>query len=133
MTRLINISEAVSIAFHALVIVAKSDKRINVIGLANEMGSSKHHIAKVMQRLHKENLVSSSRGPKGGFVLNKKPEELNLLYIYEMINGKIENTSCPMHYPECKYEICVFSNLTKEISSEFVKYLKNHSIGDFMN
>lgn len=133
MTKIINLSEAISIALHSLIIIAQSKDRKSVADLAELMSSSRHHIAKIMQRLNKAKLVSSTRGPKGGFILTKKSESISLLNVYEIIEGKIEVTDCPMDYQECKYNNCVFSDLTKKINSEFIKYLKNHTIGDFVN
>jgi len=132
MSKIINISEAISIAFHSMIIIARSENRKSVTDLAEMMSSSRHHIAKVMQRLTKGKLISSSRGPKGGFVISKKPENISLLNIYEIIEGEVELSTCPMDYHECKFNNCLFSDLTNKVSSEFLKYLKDHTIADFI-
>ncbi|MFC2128605.1 RrF2 family transcriptional regulator, partial [Bacteroidota bacterium] len=112
-------------------IIAKSNKKLNVNEIAKKNQSSRHHIAKVMQQLNKKNIVKSTRGPKGGFELNKKPENITLLEVYEIIDGKIEVSSCPMEYTDCKYKNCVFSDLASKINSDFIKYLEEHTIADF--
>jgi DNA-binding IscR family transcriptional regulator len=47
-------------------------------------------LPKVLQRLAQVGFLSSTRGPNGGFVLRKKPADINLLQIYEAIEGKLQ-------------------------------------------
>ena len=104
MSKIVTLSEAASIALHGIILVAKSDKLINVVQIADATSSSKHHVAKVFQRLVKEKFVNSHRGPSGGFSLNRKPEEITLLEIYEAIEGKIELTQCPLDKQICPFD-----------------------------
>ena len=67
MAKIFSLSEAASIAIHSMVLIARSDKMMNVVKIAERTGSSKHHVAKVLQRLVKEDYLSSVRGPHGGF------------------------------------------------------------------
>ena len=72
MAKVVSLSEAASLAIHAVVLIASSDKLVNVNQIAKATAASKNHLAKVMQRLVKSNLVSSTRGPSGGFLLKKE-------------------------------------------------------------
>lgn len=131
MAKIISLSEAVSIALHGIVLIAKSDKSINVQDIAQATYSSKHHVAKVMQRLVKANYLSSQRGPTGGFTLRKKPEDISLLDIWESVEGKIEITDCPLDKPECPFEHCLFNNITNKISREFRGYLESQTLDKY--
>ena len=73
MSKIINISEAASIAIHSVVAIAKSKVKLNATELAVSTNVSRNHLAKVMQQLTKFGYLSSDRGPKGGFILNKLP------------------------------------------------------------
>ena len=79
MSKIVTLSEAASIALHAMVLITRSTEKLNVGQIAESIDSSKHHVAKVMQRLAKENFVASNRGPSGGFVLKMKPERNNFV------------------------------------------------------
>ena len=97
MSNLINISEAASLALHGLVLIAKNQPlRINVKVLAEELNASQTHLAKVFQKLGKANLVRSLRGPAGGFELNKPADDITFLEIYEIIDGEIILSDCPL-------------------------------------
>ena len=94
MSKVIQISEATSLAFHAIVLIGRSGKVINVQYIADVTGASRHHLAKVLQRLVKDKFVKSLKGPAGGFVLNKNPEEITLFDIYQSIEGPVVETGC---------------------------------------
>ena len=132
MTRVVTISEAASIAIHSMVLIANSKKKINVTQLADAMGSSRHHVAKVVQRLVKEDILSSVRGPHGGFSLKKKPEDISLLKIFESIEGQIEITECPMDNPICPFDKCIMGNLVKKMTTEFRNYFQEHTLKDYI-
>ena len=91
MSKVVTISEAASLAIHAVVLIAQSDKLINVNQIAKETDASRNHLAKVMQRLGKQGIVESSRGPTGGFKLKRAATDLTLYDIYESIERSNRN------------------------------------------
>lgn len=132
MAKIFNLSDASSIAIHAMVLVAKNGESINVLKIAEATNTSRHHVAKVMQRLAKDGFVSSQRGPSGGFTLKKKPEEISFLNIYESIEGKIELSKCMFNTPICSLGKCIMNNITNKMSTEFIEYLKSQTLNQFI-
>ncbi|NLA23451.1 MAG: Rrf2 family transcriptional regulator [Bacteroidales bacterium] len=130
MSKVIAISEAAGIGFHSMALIARSEKPINATQIAEYTKSSRHHVAKVMQRLVKSGLINSSRGPAGGFWLNKASEEINLLEIYEAIEGKFEPNSCPLDYHKCVMGTCILEQIASSIGKVFKEYLETTSLGD---
>jgi Rrf2 family protein len=132
MSRIIALSEAASIAIHSLVLIARSEEMLNVVKISEATGSSKHHVAKVLQRLVKDGYLTSSRGPSGGFIMRKKPNEISLLNIYEAIEGKIEITDCPMEHPVCPFDRCIMGNIVKKLTAEFRDHLAKQTLEEFL-
>jgi Rrf2 family protein len=126
------LSEAVSIAIHSIVLIANTTELINVQAIAERTKSSKHHVAKIMQRLVKDGFLSSNRGPSGGFALRMNPSEITLLQIYEAIEGKIEVNECMHDNPICPFEHCIFENYGKKVSAEFRDYLLSKTIAHYI-
>ncbi len=93
MGKIITLTEAASIGLHGMIIVARNKNLTNVQDIAELTGTSKHHVAKIFQRLVKAGFLYSQRGPADGFVL-KKPEDITFLDIYEAIEGTIELSIC---------------------------------------
>jgi Rrf2 family protein len=95
MSGAVKLSEAASIALHATTLLAaRADEHVSVKDLATRLPVSEGHLAKVLQRLVKTGLVTSVRGPSGGFRLAADPERTTLLEIYEAIEGKLEVAEC---------------------------------------
>jgi len=132
MAKLFNLSDASSIAIHAMVMVAKSGSPLNVIHISEATSTSRHHVAKVMQRLVKDGFISSQRGPTGGFMLKKQAAEISFLDVYESIEGKIEIHTCMFDTPVCPMEKCIMNSITQKISEEFVQYLKSQTLAMYV-
>ena len=60
MSNILALSEAATIGLHSMVLIAKSAEKLNANQIADHIGSSKHHVAKIMQRLAKENFIAFS-------------------------------------------------------------------------
>jgi Rrf2 family protein len=128
MSKIFNISEAATIAIHSMGVIARSEQLLNAQHIADITGFSKNHTAKVLQQLVKNNFLRSSRGPKGGFLLNRNPEEVSLIEIYQLIEGDIEESSCKMHCDNCPFTSCIFGGLSEKFSREFKTYLTDKKL-----
>ena len=132
MAKVVTLSEAASIGLHGMVLVARAKGTINVQMIADETQSSRHHVAKVMQRLVKDDFLVSLRGPNGGFLMKKMPEEITLLDVYESIEGKIEIGSCPLDKPICPFGKCLLDNVAQKMTKEFMDYLSSHTLAQYL-
>jgi Rrf2 family protein len=132
MAKVVNISEAASIALHGMILIAKSKEMINVIAIAEATKTSKHHVAKILQRLVKEGYLESHRGPSGGFILKKDIKSINFLDIYEAIEGKIETNECPLDKQICPFNKCIMNNTTRKLTDEFRTYLKAQTLDKYL-
>jgi len=133
MSKVFSLSEAGSIAIHSMVLIASMESKLNVVKIAEKTGSSKHHVAKVLQRLVKDGFLLSNRGPHGGFTLKKEPSEINLLEIYESIGGKIEVAKCPLNNAICAFDKCIMGNIIGEMTTNFQSYMKNQKLSMYIN
>ncbi|MBW7847790.1 MAG: Rrf2 family transcriptional regulator [Bacteroidales bacterium] len=132
MSKIVTLTEGASIALHGMIIVARSGGKANVIQISEVTNSSKHHVAKIFQRLVKDNFLESHRGPSGGFSLKKDPSEITLLDIYESIEGKIEMTACPHDKLVCPFDKCIMNNVTYKMTVDFRDHLQKHTLADFI-
>ncbi len=132
MSKIFSMSEATSIAIHSMVLIARNSDGINAVKIAENTGFSKNHISKVLQRLVKNDLLKSVRGPSGGFTLRKSPEKLSLLAIYEAIEGPMEITDCPFEYEICHFDQCLMLNVVNKMATEFKRFLKKQTLKDYL-
>lgn len=132
MAKVIQLSEAASLAIHAMVLIGRSKHIINVNLIADSTGASKNHLAKVMQRLVKDNYIKSTRGPAGGFQLDKPASEITLLNIYESIEGQILDKGCPLDRPVCAFDKCLMGGIINKLTVEFRDYMNNQTLESFI-
>jgi Rrf2 family protein len=128
---MLRVSEAAALALHAAVFLAVNEDRvIPTAEIAEMFKASDAHLSKVLQRLHKAGLVSSTRGPKGGFQIARPADEITLLQVYETIEGKLSDTECLFDAPVCDGEQCILGDLLKKVNSQVREYMANTRLGE---
>jgi len=129
MSGVVAVSEAVSLAFHGMGLLV-SGSRMSAKEMAEAVNVSEAHLAKVFQKLAKDGLVTSVRGPGGGFQLARDPAEIALFDIYTVIEGVPRDDYCLLHSERCPFGSCIFGSLLEKMTNEFVEYLKNTTLAD---
>ena len=132
---IVKLSEATSLALHSLAYIAGQNcENASVKSIAKALGASENHLHKVMQSLVKHGLVLSGRGPKGGFVLAKKPEKISLLDIYETMEGPLVKKDCPLDRSICPFgKDCMFCELFTDLTERFRKYFSTKTLVSYIH
>ena len=131
MSQVWRISEASSIAFHATTMLAAlPDRMFTTKQIASTLGVSDHHLSKVLQRLAKAGLVKATRGPKGGFELERPADEITLLEVYEAIEGPLEDVGCLLGKPVCRPGACILGDLLESVNKQVRDYLENARLSE---
>ena len=116
MSSLLGISEAASIGWHAMIVLADAgDKLVSTAEIADLLQVSGAHLSKVLQRLTREGLVEPVRGPRGGFRLGRPAEEITILEIYESIEGPLQERTCLLRKPICNGKCCLIGGLLQQV------------------
>ena len=126
----IPISDAASLAMHSIAYIASRQEPSNVHDIALRLDVSEFHLSKVLQRLSKQGLVRSNRGPGGGFVLSANPDQVTLMDVYEAIEGPLDNHPCLMRTKTCDSRDCILGDTIHAMQSLFRKRLAGTSISD---
>ena len=127
---MLKISDAVNLAFHAMMILAngRDAPPLSVATMAKRLRVSDNHLAKVMQRLHKVGLVTSKRGPKGGFALGRPANTIRLLDVFESIEGPMPDRECLLIEPMCSGACCLLGGLLGSINEQVRSHLENTTL-----
>ena len=127
---IIAISETASLAFHTTAMLAANPTRaLTTRQLATAMGASEAHLAKILQRLVKARIISSQRGPKGGFRLAVDPSTTTLLKIYEATEGPLPATTCLLPRAVCDGR-CILGGLLVALSQAFRNTLASTTLAE---
>lgn len=89
-----------------MVLLAKhfNEELLSARRLANEGHFSYELGCKILQKLHKAELVESRMGSKGGFALRKTPSEITLMDIITVLQGGIRLNRCLVGDNGCEFE-----------------------------
>jgi Rrf2 family transcriptional regulator, iron-sulfur cluster assembly transcription factor len=79
-----------------------SDGKTGIRKISNDLNLPTPFLAKILQQLAKQKILSSSKGPHGGFSLLKDPGKITLLDIVNTIDGQDVFTNCVMHNGSCE-------------------------------
>ncbi len=79
-----------------------NNERISLKEIASEIASPEAFTAKILQKLARDGVVDSTKGPNGGFQIQKnRIDEIKLIDIVRSIDGDDVFTRCGLGLDEC--------------------------------
>lgn len=101
------LSNACKYAIRSVLYLALQSDENNKIGvkkIAEALETPQPFLAKLLQQLNKGNLVSSTKGPNGGFYLSKKDKEHAVWDIVKNMDGTSKFEECFLGLSTCSDE-----------------------------
>ena len=98
------LSNACQYAIRSVLYLALYGDESNKLGaksIAEELEVPQPFLAKLLQKLSKRHLVSSLKGPKGGFFLSKKDRHNTIFDIIDCIDGTDAFSACFLGLKQC--------------------------------
>jgi len=98
-------------------------------------GISIAYLEQLFLKLRKNNLVQSVRGPSGGYVLTKTPEQIKLLSIINAVDEKIKTVKCKKESKKgCngKSVKCITHNLWDDLETHINKFFEENTLNDIL-
>jgi Rrf2 family protein len=129
----LNPSEGFLIAIHSLIIMAQEKDGVTSSKLVSQLfGTSNNTVSKVLQRLVRANLVTSERGPKGGFALSKQPSLVSFYDVYRVIEGEPGERGCYFGRESCPIGECIFGNTVAKLETDFKRFLSERKLSHYV-
>ena len=125
-------------AVMALVDLARFDN-INPVSLRDislRQGISLDYLEQIFSKLKKNEIVKSIRGKKGGYTLNKTPDEIKISDILSAVEEKVKTIGCQKHSKKgCngKSAKCITHNLWDELETHINIFFREKNLGDLIN
>jgi Rrf2 family protein len=133
MADILKISDATALALHSMVHLAlEPEAQSTTAEIAAIFDASKHHLAKVHQRLTKAGLIISNRGPSGGVGLAKDPAKITLLDIYEVMEGPMICHACLFGKDKCPRTDCVLGELLPGLARQVRGYFEQTTLAQLV-
>ena len=105
--------------------------------ISTALGLPQPFLAKILQQLAKQKILTSSKGPHGGFSLLKDPRKVTLLDIVVTIDGDDIFTNCVMHSGSCESvgkdkKTCPLHEDYEKTRNDLIKLFSNKTIYDLV-
>jgi len=118
-------------ALHYLYLNASEKEKMNAMDLSGATGIPKAFLSKLLKELSSQNLVSSTKGPNGGFFLNEAQIHQPILDIIKLLDGHDHFTKCVLGFINCNAEKpCPIHALIIEEKDAFNKKMYSLRISD---
>jgi len=125
-------SKSTEYAIRAMVYLAVNSspkQRYGTKKIAEDLDFPEHFLGKVLQQLARKNIISSAKGPNGGFCIDNNAIEISLLKIIESIDGLAFFSTCGLGLHECNDEKpCPIHKDYQIFRGDFYKMLSEKTI-----
>ena len=124
-------------AVMAMADLAKNNDKtpISLSEISLRQGISLSFLEQLFLRLKKNNLVLSSRGSRGGYVLSKSPEEIKLSSIINAVDEKIKTVKCKKESKRgCngKSIKCITHDLWDDLEEHINNFFEKNTLRDII-
>ena len=130
------ITRASEYAILSLIVLSKASSPMDSETLSRELSIPKSFLAKILQALAKKDILKSFKGVNGGFVLNKKAEEISMLEVMSAVEGKAPAVfECAPSREDCpsdRAKICSIWPFLNKLQGKIDSFLADLTLSDIL-
>lgn len=124
-------------ALRILDCLASHGEVVDAQTLSEETSVTTRFTIKILHKLLHGDLVRSVKGARGGYLLNRSPEDITLRQVIELIDGPIVIARCLENSESCSLNrdksACAYHHIFDRISFDVAKKLGSITIADVKN
>lgn len=106
---------------------------ITLADIAQRQGISLSYLEQLFSRLRKRTLVSSVRGPGGGYSLGREAADIHVAEVIAAVDENVDTTRCGGAHNCQDNDRCLTHDLWHDLSDRIYDYLNSISLQDLMN
>lgn len=127
-------SKACEYALRATIYIAQKgseEKKIGIDEIAKAIDSPQHFTAKILQFLSRDNVISSVKGPNGGFFITATQKQLPVRAVLRALNEDTLLEKCVLGLNECsESKPCPMHAKYKSIKHQLIQLFESKTIAD---
>ncbi len=129
------ISKTAEYALRAVVHIVREGKgspmRANEVAEVLDVPSN--YLSKTLHQLARAGILSSERGPRGGFRLARPPEDISLAEVLEPLDATWLESGCLLGRPECSDEgACPLHDRWKRVREPVCRFFQQTTLAEVL-
>ncbi len=114
-----------------LTLHSDQNHKLQVKDICEKIDIPKAYSGKLLQALAKRNIISSSRGPKGGFYVDEDNKKQSIMAIIDTIDGRKKMEACIIGLADCDEENpCPMHNLFASSRMKMIQEFEETTLDD---
>jgi len=106
---------------------------VTLANIAKRQDISLSYLEQLFARLRKHELVTSTRGPGGGYSLNRPPEEIAIAEVIMAVDETVDTTLCSGESNCHEGRQCLTHELWNDLSRQIYSFLDNITLKQLMD
>ena len=94
-------SKTCEYGLQAMIYLAVTNKKVGINEISEKQNLPSYYLSKILQNLVKAKILSSAKGPTGGFWLSKPANQVRLSHVIDAIDGMESLDSCGLGLKKC--------------------------------
>lgn len=131
------LSNASKYAIRSVLFLAEKssvENKFSAVDISQELEIPLYFIAKLLQQLAKKKIISSTKGPTGGFYMNEKNLNLKVCDILNVVEIRNVFEGCFMGLPYCgDAHPCPVHHIVSSFKQEILQKFDQQTIAEFSN
>lgn len=112
--------------------VHATESPITLADISQRQGISLSYLEQLFAKLRKRELVSSARGPGGGYRLSRIADDINVADIVSAVDEKVDATRCSKEGDCQDGQPCLTHQLWMDLSDQIFSFLQSISLGQLV-
>jgi Rrf2 family iron-sulfur cluster assembly transcriptional regulator len=106
---------------------------VNLAEISQRQAISLSYLEQLFSKLRQRELVSSVRGPGGGYRLARSDKEIHVAEIIDAVSESLDTTRCQGKGDCQQGETCLTHHLWQDLSDQIHNFLSNISLADLVS
>lgn len=109
------------------------DAPITIKCISERQNVSEYYLEQLFSSLRKADIITSTRGSQGGYVLSRPPEEITVYEIMNVLEGPVEISDCLEESSCSNIDCCATRILWAKIKESVDEVMKSTTLNDIVN
>lgn len=111
---------------------ALKGKLVRIKEISESQNLSIQYLEQILFKLKKGEIIEGKRGPNGGYKLTKKPDEINVLQVFQCLETNVQVVFCDKNSESCVGEECRTIYLWNKLNTAMTDILEKTTLAEMM-